>query len=127
MRKIIILVGSILILVIAVIIIVRQNYKGSPDYNFITAKLDIKNGNIRIINTGYRITSSKDKEIDMVAAKYGFKNIYIGNDTTKQKMSGIKNYNKITETYLTLRNGNNWRNNFQREIDSIYRNIDLRN
>ena len=127
MRKIVITVGSALILVIAVIIIVRLNYKGSPDFNYITAKLDIKNGNIRIINTGYRIPSSKDKEIDMVAAKYGFKNIYIGNDTTKQKMNGIKNYNKITETYLALRNGNNWRNNFLREIDSIYRIIDPRN
>lgn len=126
MRKIII-VGSILILVIALIIIVRQNYKGSPDYNYITAKLDIKNGNIRIIKAGYRIPSLKDKEIDLVASKYGFKNVFIGFDTTKQKMNGINNYNEVIETYLALRNGDNWRTNFQREIDSIYRIIDPRN
>lgn len=121
MRKIILIAGSMLVLFISVIIIFRKNYIGSPDYNYLTAKLDIKNGNVRIINIGYRIPSSKDKEIVFVAAKYGFKNIHIGYDTTKDKMNGIKNYNEIAEVYLTLRNGNNWRTNYQKEVDSLYK------
>jgi hypothetical protein len=121
MGKIILIVGSILVLLISAIIIFWQNYKGSPDYNYLTAKLDLKNGNVRIINVGYRITSSKDKEIDIVAEKYGFKNIHIGYDTTKQKMKGIKNYNEMVEAYLALRNGSNWKVNYQREVDSLYK------
>lgn len=121
MRKIITIIVSTLILVIAVIIIVRQNYKGSPDYNYITAKLDIRNGNIRIIKTGNHTPSSKDKEIDLIASKYGFKYVYIGYDTTKQKMKGINNYNEVVEAYLVIRNGNNWQAGYQKEVDSVYK------
>lgn len=98
-----------------------------PDFNYFTAKLDIKNGNARLINIGYRLHSSKDKEIDMIASKYGFKNDFIGYDTTKEKMKGIKNYNEAIETYLTLRNGPNWRIGYQKEIDSVYKMASTKN
>jgi len=110
-----------MVLAIIVIMALLQNYKGSPDYNYITAKLDIKNGNIRIINKGYRIPSVKDSEIDLAAAKYGFKNIFIGYDTTAQKIKGINNYNELMETYLAFRNGDDWRVSYQREVDSLYK------
>ena len=110
-----------LVLIITAIIIIWQNSKGSPDYNYLTAKLDIKNGNVRIVHIGYRVPTSKDKEIDLVAAKYGFKNIHIGYDTTKKLMNGIKNYNDIAEAYLKLRNGMNWRVAYQKEVDSLYK------
>ncbi|MEO6542385.1 MAG: hypothetical protein ABIN74_15390 [Ferruginibacter sp.] len=121
MRKRILIAGSILILLITVIIILWQSYTGSPDYNYLTAKVDIKKGHARIINIGFRRASSKDKEIDMVTAKYGFENVFIGYDTTKQKIKGIKNYNEIAESYLALRNGPAWRINYQQEIDSLYK------
>ncbi len=121
MRKILLIAGILLILAIIVIMVIRQNYKGSPDYNYIAAKLDIGNGNIRIINIGYRIPCTKDSEIDLATAKYGFKNIYIGYDTTAQKIKGITNYNDLMEGYLALRNGNNWRRSYQKELDSLYK------
>ena len=121
MRKRLLIISAILILVISGVVIFWQNYKNSPDYNYLTAKLDIKNGNVRIVHIGYRTPSSKDKEIDMITAKYGFENIYIGYDTTKEKMNGIKNYNEMTETYLALRNGSTWRLSYQKEIDSFYK------
>jgi hypothetical protein len=120
MRKAILIICSILIAIIFALLVVRQNYRDSPDYNYITAKLDIKNKNIRIINIGLRKTCSKDNEIDSIEAEYGFKNIYIGYDTTKKIVSGISNYNEVMETYLKLRNGNNWRENYQRSADSLY-------
>lgn len=121
MRKILLTASILLILAIIVIMVFRQNYKGSPDYNYIAAKLDIGNGNIRIINTGYRIPCSKDSLIDLATAKFGFKNIYIGYDTTADKIKGIKNYNELMETCLTVRNGNNWRRIYQKELDSLYK------
>lgn len=120
MRKVILIIGSILILVTIALLVVMQNYKNSPDYNYITAKLDIKNNNARIINIGLRKPSAKDNEIDMVAAKYGFKNIYIGNETKKQILTGINNYNSVIESYLELRNGSNWRKLYQLQVDSLY-------
>ncbi len=120
MSRITIIICSILAAVIFALLVVRQNYKNSPDYNYITAKLDIRNKNVRIINVGLRKPSSKDKEIDSVEAEFGFKNIYIGYDTTKQIVSGINNYNQVTEAYLKLRNGSDWRENYQRKVDSLY-------
>ena len=121
MRKAILIISLIVIAAITVILVVRQNFKGSPDYNFITAKLDIKNGKQRIIHTGFRKPSSKDSEIDSLTAAYGFKNVYIGYDTTKQIIRGIHNYNDVIETYLNLRNGSGWREKYQREVDSLYK------
>lgn len=119
MRKLLFIAASILVLIIIVIIAFVQNYKGSPDYNYIAAKLDIGNGNIRIINTGYRIPCTKDSEIDLATARYGFKNIWIGYDTTAEKIKGIRNYNELMEAYLTIRNGNDWRVSYQKEVDSL--------
>ena len=121
MRKVILIICLILIVVIFALLVVRQNYKNSPDYNYITAKLDIQNKNAGIINIGPRKPSSKDNEIDMVAARYGFKNIYIKNETRKQILTGINNYNSVMESYLKLRNGINWRKIYQLEVDSLYR------
>ena len=121
MRRVIIIICSILAAVIFALLVVRQNYKDSPDYNYITAKLDIRNKNARIINIGLRKPSSKDNEIDSVEAVYRFKNIYIGYDTTKQIISGINNYNEVMEAYLRIRNGSDWRENYQRKVDSLYK------
>jgi len=121
MRKVTLIICSILIVVIFAVLVVRQNYKNSPDYNYITAKLDIKNKNVRIIYVGLRKPSSRDNEIDSVETEYGFKNIYIGYDTTKQIISGIHNYNEVMEAYLKLRNGIDWRENYQRKVDSLYK------
>ena len=121
MRKSVLIFSLILIAAITIMLVVRQNFKGSPDYNFITAKLDIKDGNQRIIHPGFRKPSSKDLEIDSLTSVYGFKNVYIGYDTTKQIMQGIHNYNDVIEAYLKLRNGSVWREKYQREVDSLYK------
>jgi hypothetical protein len=118
MRKKILIIVLILATIITIFLIVRHNYNLSPEYNYITAKLDIKNGNCRIVHTGEHIISLKDQEIEAVAAKYGFRNVYIEKPTSNE-LNGINNYNKAIEIYLTLRNGYNWKANYQNEIDSI--------
>lgn len=110
-----------LILIIAAISMLWQTYEFSSDYNYATAKLDIKNGNARIIHTGVRKISSKDKEVDMVAARYGFTNIYIEKFTKTQTEKGVKNYNELIEAYLILRNGPDWKTRYKKEVDSLYK------
>lgn len=121
MRKKIVIVVVILILLIAAISILWQAYDLSSDYNYATAKLDIKNGDVKMIHVGVQKTSSKDKEIEMVAARYGFRNIYIEKFTPKQTEEGIKDYNKLIDAYLSLRNGFDWKEKYKRETDSLYK------
>ncbi len=121
MRKRLLIGGVIILLLSSIIFIVWHIYDLSSDYNYATAKLDIKNRNVKIINIGSPKISSKDKEIEMAAARYGFENIYIEKYTPQQTENGINNYNELIETYLTIRNGSNWKTSYKREVDSIYK------
>jgi hypothetical protein len=121
MRKRLLIIGLIFILIISIISILWHVYDLSSDYNYATAKIDIKNGNVKIINIGIPKISSKDKEIEMISTRYGFKNIYIEKYTPQQTEKGINNYNELIETYLTLRNGSNWKTSYKSEVDSLYK------
>lgn len=118
MRKQFLIIGLILTASITIILIVRKNYNLSPEYNYVTAKLDIKNGNCRIINVGEHIISSKERETEAVASKYSFRNVHL-KKVTSNELKGINNYNETIEIYLAFRNGINWKAHYQNEIDSI--------
>lgn len=121
MRKRLLMVGIVSVLIISLVYVVWQAYDFSSDYNYATAKLDIKNGNIRIINVGIPKISSIDKEIEKVSTRYGFKNIYIKKFTPQQTEKGIKDYNDLINKYLSYRNGLNWKIKYQKEVDSLYK------
>ena len=111
----------IFILIISIAYIVWQAYDLSADYNYATAKLDIKNGTVKVIHIGSHKVSSKEKEIEWAAARYGFKNTYIEKFTPQQTEKGIRNYNDLVADYLILRNGADWKINYQWEVDSLYK------
>ena len=119
MKKGVLIICTILLAFVIAIIIIRQNFKNSPDYNYITAKIDIQKGNAKLISVGSRISSPFDKEIDLLAKKYGFTNTYIESVTSKNVLTGIENYNSVIESFLNLRNGSSWREKYKAEIDSI--------
>lgn len=121
MQKKLLIGGLITLLLTSVGYIVWQAYDLSSDYNYGTAKLDIKNGKVKIIHVGLPEISSKDEEIKQVAARYGFENIYIEKFTPQQTEKGVKNYNEMIEAYLLLRNGAGWKENYEREVDSLYK------
>lgn len=121
MGKKLLIIGMIFILLISIIAILWRVYDLSSDYNYAVAKIDIKNGNVKIITIGIPKKTSKDKEIEMIATRYGFTNIYIEKYTPQQTQRGIDNYNELAEAYLTLRNGSNWKSSYKREVDSLYK------
>ena len=127
MQKRLLIVGIVTVLIISVGYIVWQTYDLSSEYNYATAKLDIKNGNVKIIHIGVPRISSKDTEIELVAGRYGFKNIYIEKLSSHQTENGIKNYNDLIDSYLILRNGSDWKINYKKEVDSLYKIADLLN
>jgi hypothetical protein len=121
MRKRLIIIGIIVISLVAIVYTVWQVYDLSSDYNYATAKIDIKNGQVKIINIGKPKVSSRGKEIEMVASRYGFKNIYIEKYTPQQAEKGVKNYNELMEAYLVLPNGTNWKARYKKEVDALYK------
>ena len=121
MRKKLLITGAIIIVIATVTYILWQVYDFSADYNYAAAKMDIASGDVKIINTGIHKISSKDKEIELVAARYGFRNIYVEKFTAKQTEKGIRNYNGLVSGYLIMRNGADWKTRYQREVDSLYK------
>lgn len=119
MKKGVFILGSILLIFIIAILIIKQNFKNSPDYNYITAKIDIQKGNVKLITVGARTSNPFDKQIEILDKKYGFTKINIEKETSKKVLSGIANYNSVINSFLILKNGNNWREKYQAEFDSI--------
>lgn len=121
MTKKLLIALLILAATIAVVIIIRHNYELSSNYNYITAKLDIKNGDVKLVNVGDTEQVTRAIEINIIAARYGFQNVYLSTDSAKNEMKGIKNYNELIEAFLNLRNGNQWKESYQKEVDSLLR------
>lgn len=86
--------------------------------NYFTAKEDIRNGEIRFYTYGQRccMSSHEYSVIDSLGKSYGYKVIDIGVGAP-----GVKIYNDVVEDYLEQTHGENWRNDFNRKVDSIHR------
>ena len=121
MRKKILVTSLFLIVITSLIILCWWNFGLFSDYNYFTAKFDIKNGNIKLVSYGLPMPSSKDSEIKMVMKKYGFKASNIGCIVTKQEINAIETYNHAVQQYLNGKNGKNWSTTYEKEVDSLYR------
>ena len=117
MRKKIFIIATISALLVCLVYFIVDNYDLSADYNYVTAKVDIKNGYVKIICIGLPPTS--EKEIEPITERYGFKNVYIEKLPPNQGKKGIKDYNEVVEQYLVVRNGVNWKVKYEKEIDSL--------
>ena len=73
---------------------------------------DIKKGNITILLGGFLVFCTSFEEVNHIASKYGFQ---------YQKMgcgfSAGKKYNKKMYKYLSDLNGDNWKEEFEKELD----------
>lgn len=99
-----------------------SSYYGlGEDYNYFTAKRDIKNGKVQILETGFilpepNVNWEKKQDAEKrVENQFGYKSVYLGCTMTH----GIDIYNSVMEDYLEKVNGKNWRTREQEIIDSI--------
>ena len=120
-KKRILITCSILVLTISILTFLWWKYGLFSDYNYFTAKEDIKKGNIRLLYYGLPAITSKDNEMEKVRAKYGFKDFNLGCGFTDEELRTTNIYNEVMEEYLEKRNGKNWVNNLKRELDSLYK------
>ncbi len=85
-------------------------------YNSLTARQDIKDGEIRIIAVGLPYMPQVRQKL---AIQYGFQYDYVGCNVTTELLNGAKYYNKVVETHLMKEYGGEFWINFNRQIDSI--------
>lgn len=96
-------------------------YGLDEEYNYFTAKKDIKKGKVQILETGLilpepNVDWEKKQEAGKIAEhEFGYKTIYLGCTVTH----GIEIYNSTVEDYLEKVNGKNWRTKKRKIVDSI--------
>ena len=96
-------------------------YGLDEEYNYFTAKNDIRNGKIQTLKFGMmlpnrKIDWKKRKAAIKVAEDYfGYKSSNVGCGVT----NGIDIYNGVMEDYLEKKNGKDWRVRQKKMIDSL--------
>lgn len=96
-------------------------YGLDEEYNYFTARRDIKNGKVQILETGLTLPEpnvnwEKKQDAEKIAEnQFGYKSVYLGCTITH----GIDIYNSVMEDYLEKANGKNWRTKERVTIDSI--------
>jgi hypothetical protein len=121
MKRIVLILSSIFVIAILTSLILWWKNGDFSDYSSISAKRDIRKGNIRLLGHGLPVVTVKDNELDSIRAKYGFKSVNLGCTVSDEELRATNEYNRVVYEYLAKRNGKDWKINFQREIDSIYR------
>jgi hypothetical protein len=100
------------------------NYYGlNEEYNYFTAKQDIRNGKIQLLETGLILPdpntnvdwNKKQDAEKKIQKQFGYKSINLGCTVT----NGIYIYNSVMEDYLDEVNGKGWRTKERAIIDSI--------
>ncbi|QCE40237.1 hypothetical protein [Psychroserpens sp. NJDZ02] len=86
-------------------------------FNYLTAKSDIKNNTPHKVLVGEAIISPI--EMNKVSQKYGFKNVGFGCLVSGSELNGIESYNSEIDKYLNKKNGPNWKFKYKKDIDSI--------
>jgi len=100
------------------------NYYGlNEEYNYFTAKQDIRNGKIQLLETGFilpdpnaNVDWNEKQDVEKkIEKQFGYKTINLGCTVT----NGIYIYNSVIEHYLEKVNGKNWRTKERQMFDSL--------
>jgi hypothetical protein len=90
-------------------------------FNYLTAKIDRWTDSARIVTVGPSLHPCGVPCIGL-KEKYGFYEHYVSCAQTGPSILGIKTYNAVIDDYLAKRNGEDWRDQFQAEMDLLIEN-----
>jgi len=94
----------------------RLSYGFFTPYNSLTAKQDIKSGQVRIIAIGLPYMPQVRQRL---AKQYGFEYNFVGCTATTELLNGSRYYNEVVEKYLTDKFGQDFWTKFNAQLDSI--------
>lgn len=84
-------------------------------FNQITAHYDIRHQSVKLVCTGYALQYNETYQI--LNKKYGFSEAYVGYTLNETQERCLRQYNEVIESYLINRNGKNWRQEYERELE----------
>jgi len=90
-------------------------------FNYLTAKIDSWRDSVRLVTTEPPMYPCGVPCIGL-KEKYGFHESNVGCVLTGPTIRGINAYNAEIEKYLNKRNGEDWREKYQAELDSLIKN-----
>ena len=89
------------------------------------AEYDIKNDNVKVFSQGFPIPPKneslqiQDDTIKKILKKFGLTRENLGCTISPELTKAQEEYQKITEVYLEKRNGKNWRDRMENEIEKV--------
>ena len=116
MFKSIVKIGLTIIILIIITFFLWNNFGLFSKYNYLTARQDIHNGDIRIISYGFQLL-----DVNPISKKYGFRIDDIGCSASKQEINGIKYYNSTVKNYISEKNGKTWEDKYEKEVDTLFK------
>ena len=117
MKKKITYILLTILLLSGVFVGLRLGFGLFTPFNYFTARQDISNGNIKIIQLGELPFNYKQRR--SLANSYGFNLYFNGCNITTEIVNGTKYYNKEVISHLTAKLGKNWWSKFENQLDSI--------
>ncbi len=87
-------------------------------FNYLTAQLDIWKDKPRLVSCEFENLKPGVRKIKL-NRKYGFYRTNEACFVNQTELNGIKIYNAEIERYLNKRNGKNWREKYEAELDSL--------
>lgn len=108
-----------LILLLSLVILGWQQSITYP-YNYFKALYDTKFGTPRLLVTGIPININP-VGLHGLEEKFGLYSINITGEKSVVQHNGIKSYKKVIGDYLVIRNGQYWKTEYHRQLDSLSR------
>lgn len=98
----------------------------SPKDPAFDAERDIEKGKVCLISYGFSMPppppfTNYNRQLDSMQKVYGFEYDNRGCMTDSISLQKMKDYNKIVIAHLAKRNGDNWYEKYQRQVDSLYK------
>lgn len=93
------------------------------------AEGDIAKGKVKLISYGLSLPlpppyTNYNRQVDSLQEVYGIEFEDRGCMTDSLTLVKMNDYNKIIISYLSKRNGDNWFQKYQRQVDSLYKSVD---
>lgn len=87
---------------------------------------DIEKGKVRLISYGFSMPlpppyTNYNRQVDSLRKVYGIEYDDRGCQTDSILLAKMNDYNKIVIAHLAKRNGDNWYDKYQRQVDSLYK------
>ena len=107
-------IATISISFLFLLVVLNHEYGLTDEYNYFSAKRDLRNGKVQIVGKGLLAPESKEEQA--IRKQFGYEVVWGGCVIMN---NGYEKYNAVMTDYLDKVNGNDWQIKQQRQLDSL--------